>query len=168
MKTPKYSPLSTLIQTFGSTKIGAWVFAKTLHHFDRYVFKMSNGRTTITAFISGLPMLVLTTTGAKSGLQRTTPLIYASDSKESKQIGVIASNYGQTRYPSWYHNLKANPEAEINIEGLSYSVVAHEAEGGEYDHYWSIFTKVYKGYPEYKKRVTNRHIPIMVLVLKDS
>ena len=168
MEEPSYSALSRFIQTLGSTKAGAWFFAKVLHHVDGYIYRFSNERITLTALLTGLPVVTLTSTGARTGLPRSTHLLFARDADNSEKFAVIASNFGQSHYPSWYYNLKANPEAVANIQGKSYSVISYEADGEEYEHYWQIFVNVYKGYPEYQKRVTNRHIPIMVLSKTDS
>src|SRR3954451_10052651 len=79
-------------------------YARTLHLLDRAVFKLTRGRATFTSWLAGLPVAWLTTTGAKSGAERTSPVlaIPAGDGK----FNVIASIYGQRKNPSWYHNLK--------------------------------------------------------------
>ena len=90
-------------------------YSRTLHAIDRAVFRLSRGRTTFTAWLAGLPVAWLTTTGAKSGAERTAPVlaIPAGDGK----LVVIASNYGQRNNPSWYHNLRAHPRARMLFDG---------------------------------------------------
>ncbi len=90
-------------------------YARTLHVIDRAVFRLSRGRTTFTAWLAGLPVAWLTTTGAKSGAERTCPVL-AIPADDGKLV-VIASNYGQGHNPSWYYNLRANPRARVLFDG---------------------------------------------------
>jgi deazaflavin-dependent oxidoreductase (nitroreductase family) len=117
----------------------------------------------LTSYIAGLPMVVLTTTGAKSGLKRTTPLLAIREGDDDTCFALIASNWGQDHHPGWYHNLKANPQATATIKGVSREYRAYEANGEEYDDYWQRASQIYFGYMLYKKRVGDRRIPIMVL-----
>ena len=68
MNQRRYSFFHGLVQKIGSSRFGAWLYARTLHHFDRVAFKLSGGRATLTSALAGLPVILLTTTGAKSGL----------------------------------------------------------------------------------------------------
>jgi deazaflavin-dependent oxidoreductase (nitroreductase family) len=90
-------------------------YSRTLHLFDQAVFKLTRGRATFTSWLAGLPVAWLTTTGAKSGAERTSPVL-AIPCGDDRLI-VIASNYGLRKNPSWYHNLRANPRARIEFEG---------------------------------------------------
>ena len=90
-------------------------YARTLHAIDRAVFRLSRGRTTFTAWLAGLPVAWLTTTGAKSGAERTAPVL-AIPADDGKLV-VIASNYGQGHNPSWYYNLRAHPQARVLFDG---------------------------------------------------
>ncbi len=107
--------------------------------------------------------MMLTTTGAKSGLPRTVPLLYIRDENHPNSFALIATNWGQRTYPAWYFNLKANPEALCVIEGKAGSYLAHEAAGDEYDRFWQYATNTYFGYTLYKQRISGRRIPIMVM-----
>ncbi|MHC4230468.1 MAG: nitroreductase/quinone reductase family protein, partial [Planctomycetota bacterium] len=69
------------MQKFASSRFGAWYFSRTQHYFDRGFLKLTNGRVTMTSILSGLPVAMLTTTGAKSGLSRTLPLLCIRDSR---------------------------------------------------------------------------------------
>jgi len=73
-----------------------------LHHFDHVAFKLSGGRATLTSALAGLPVVHLTTTGAKSGLPRTLPLLCIRDERNPDTFALVASNWGQTHYPAWY------------------------------------------------------------------
>ena len=94
----------------GGTRAGSWLYIRVLHRIDQPVFRMTDGRHTFTSLLTGLPIGVLRTTGARSGQPRHSPLlIYPTAAGEL----VIASNYGQARHPDWYHNLVANPAATL-------------------------------------------------------
>ncbi len=105
------------------------------------------------------PVLLLTTVGRKTGLPRTTPLLYVT-----KEPGwaVIASYGGDTRHPQWWLNLKANPDAVVQIKSDKIAVRAREAFGEERDQLWLEFVSMYPGYLGYEQR-TNRQFPIAVL-----
>jgi deazaflavin-dependent oxidoreductase (nitroreductase family) len=163
MTKQNYNPLNTLIQRIASTRPGAWFFARTLHHFDRVVLALSGGRATLSSLLAGLPVLFLTTLGAKSGLPRTLPLLFIRDERDERRFALIATNFGQQHYPAWYFNLKKNPEATCSIRGRAGKYVAHEAQGEEYERFWQYAVDTYVGYPLYKQRVANRRIPIMVM-----
>jgi deazaflavin-dependent oxidoreductase (nitroreductase family) len=158
-----YSPFHTLMQRLAASKPGAWMYARLLHHLDQLSFKASGERTTLTRVLSGLPVVVVTTTGARSGLPRTWPLLYIQDPARPGSFGLVATNWGQRHYPAWYFNLKANPGARCSIEGRSGQYLAHEASGEDYDRWWRAAEETYVGYPLYKERISGRHIPIMVM-----
>jgi len=158
------TPLHAFVKKFASTKPGAWFGAQVLHHCDRLFLKLPGRRRTLTGIISGLPVVTLTTTGAKSGLPRTVPLLCIRDPEAPKRFALVASNWGQRHYPAWYHNLKATPQASGNIQGEVVQYNAHEAEGDEYQRFWELAQATYPGFPNYKKRIGDqRHIPIMVM-----
>jgi deazaflavin-dependent oxidoreductase (nitroreductase family) len=159
----EYSWLQSTMQKMGSTRLGAWFFSHTQSHLDKMILKLTNNRTTITNILAGFPIIVLTSKGAQSGLLRTVPLVGVPDESGSDRIALIASNYGKKRYPAWYHNLKANPQAMGSIRGQTTDYFAREAEGEEYDRFWVAAKDIYKGFSNYQERVGDRHIPIMVL-----
>lgn len=96
--------LRRFLRTTATTAPMSWLCARTLHRLDNIVHRITAGRTTFTGLVTGLPMIMLTTTGAKSGRPRTLPLVGLRD--EGRVI-VIASSYGRSRHPAWYHNLRA-------------------------------------------------------------
>jgi deazaflavin-dependent oxidoreductase (nitroreductase family) len=163
MESEHYNPFHRLVQKFASSQPGAWFGSHVLHHIDRAVYRLSGERVTLTSYIAGLPMVVVTTTGARSGQPRTIPLVAISDGTDLNRIALIASNWGQDHHPGWYHNLKANPLAKCTIHGITGLYRAHEASDGEYAHYWQQASETYLGYSLYQKRVGPRRIPIMVL-----
>jgi deazaflavin-dependent oxidoreductase (nitroreductase family) len=133
--------------------------ALVLHHADALILRLSGGKLTFAQF-SGLPIIELTTTGAKSGKQRSLPLTGLPD---GKKIILIASNFGQTHHPAWYHNLKANPECTVKKDGHTGVYIAREADEQEYKYYYDMAISYYIGYAAYKQRVKDRKIPVMVL-----
>jgi deazaflavin-dependent oxidoreductase (nitroreductase family) len=148
------------IQRMVATAWAARALAQFLHLVDRPIFEWSGGRTTLTSLVTGLPIITLTTTGAKSGAARTVPLVALID---GPKLIVIASNFGQAHHPGWYFNLRKNPQAMVTLDHVARSYTAHAAAGPEYDCYWARAVKLYAGYAAYKGRAGDRRIPIMVL-----
>ena len=136
MTKQRYSLFHSFMQKIASSRPGAWFFSRTLHHFDRVFLKLSGGRTTMTSIVAGLPVVILTTLGAKSKLPRTLPVLCIRDEHTSDTFAIVASNWGQHHYPAWYFNLKANPRATCSIRGQAGEYVAHEATGEEYEKLW--------------------------------
>ena len=150
----------SLLRSYGATRVGTRINRTLLLRLDRLVIQLSGGRATATAWVAGLPMIMLTTTGAKSGKARTTPLIGIPD---GRKIIVIASNWGQKKHPAWYINLRAHPEAEVTVKGETRPYMAREATPKERERYWRRAVQLYPGYASYKEWCGDRVIPIMVL-----
>lgn len=144
----------------GATRPGSWFFARVLHHIDRPVHRLSGGRGTLTSMITGLPVVLLTTTGAHTGRQRTMPLLGLPT---PDGLAVIASNYGQAHNPGWCHNLRRNPEATLTHGGRTVAVRAVEVDGAQRDQIWATGLRVYPGWTTYERRASGRHIPVFVL-----
>ncbi|HSQ26592.1 MAG TPA: nitroreductase/quinone reductase family protein [Anaerolineales bacterium] len=161
--TKKYSWIHSLVQKVAASKTGAWISSHILHHVDRIVFRLSGHRATFSSLIAGVPVVMLTSKGAKSGLLRTVPLLCIRDENDPASFALIATNWGQKSYPAWYYNLKANPEAVCSIAGKARGYLAHEAQGEEYERFWQYASNIYFGYPLYKQRIAGRSIPIMVM-----
>lgn len=107
----------------------------------------------------GAPVLLLTTTGRKSGREHTVPLFYL---KEGEDMVVVGSNGGTASHPAWWLNLKANPGATIEVGGRKVRVRAHEASPEEKERLWPKFVEMYGGYEDYRRR-TGREIPVIFL-----
>src|SRR5512143_2918821 len=88
-----------LVQRFAWSKVGMWVGSNYLHHIDRLAIRLTNGKTSLSSIIAGVPIVMLTTTGARTGLQRTVPLIGLPD---ENRIIVVASSWGREKHPGWY------------------------------------------------------------------
>ncbi len=149
-----------LVRRFAASGPGAWLFARIAHHLDRPVHQATSGRHTLGSLITGLPVVMLTTTGARSGQPRTVPVLGIP---VRDGVAVIASNFGQRRHPSWYHNLRAHPEAEVTVDGTRRRVRAVEAEGERRAEIWQESLRVYPGFSEYERRAPHRHISVFVL-----
>ncbi len=107
----------------------------------------------------GAKVLLLTTTGRKSGEQRTTPLIHGVD---GGRWVIIASKGGAPDHPDWYLNLQADPEITIQVEADEIPVVATTAEGDERARLWSAMREEWPAYDDYQSQ-TDREIPVVVL-----
>lgn len=140
--------------------VGAQVSARVMHHLDKLVLKVSNGRSTAASLLTGLQILTVTTTGAKSGLPRTMPLVAVPF--EDDRLVIIASNWGQQKNPAWYYNILAHPEVTVTRDGRSQTYLARETEGDERTACWQAAVETYPGYPAYERR-TSRRIPVILL-----
>jgi deazaflavin-dependent oxidoreductase (nitroreductase family) len=110
--------------------------------------------------IYGIPILLLDTTGARSGLQRTSPLLYLRDRDD---FVVVGTNFGQRHHPAWTTNLLAHPDAEIEVGPARLAVTAELADQRAWEQLWPRFCAVYPGYANYLDRCGNR-VPRMFLL----
>lgn len=162
MTQPTFQPnlFQRSLHRLGSTKQGARLFSHMLPLLDRPVLSMSNGRYSTTGLFSGLPIVTLTTTGAKSRQPRAVPLIAVP---HEDKIILIASNWGGKKHPAWYYNLKATPACTLTFDNKTEPYLAREVEGDEREVYWKVAASYYSGYEAYKTRTVNRKIPVIVL-----
>ncbi len=121
------------------------------------VYRVSGGR--IGSQLVGAPVLLLTTTGRKSGKTRTTPLLYL---KEGANWVVAGSNAGDDRDPAWWLNLKVHSVATVQIRNTVKQVRAREASEEEKSLLWPRFVDMYADYKVYQQR-TVRNIPVVIL-----
>ena len=159
----KLSAAHRVMHRIASSSPGAWFMARTQHHLDRIVFNVSGGRTTMAGVMTGLSVVVLSAKGAKSGVIRDIPLLCIEDEDEPGVFAIIASNFGQGHNPAWYYNLRAHPSVNCTLRGVTKKHIATEVDGDEYARYWAYALDTYMGFPHYKNRVGDRHIPIMVM-----
>jgi deazaflavin-dependent oxidoreductase (nitroreductase family) len=104
-------------------------------------------------------LVLLTTTGSKSGRRRTTPMMFDRD---GDRVLVMASNAGATKAPDWYHNLVADPNVTVEIGEETYEAVAVVAEGAERARLWSMITDHYPFFLDHQAKA-GREIPVVVL-----
>ena len=104
-------------------------------------------------------MLLLTTRGRRTGQQHTVPLLYLRDRTD---LVVIASWGGRPYHPHWYQNLRAHPQASVQVSGDRWAVTAEVMEGDEREEWWPRVVEAYSGYATYEAR-TSRTIPVVRL-----
>jgi deazaflavin-dependent oxidoreductase (nitroreductase family) len=122
------------------------------------VFKASGGR--LLGRVAGMPVLVLTTTGRKSGHRRTTML--TAPIAEDGKVVLVASYGGDSRHPAWFLNLRDHPDVEVLMDGATRPLRARIATDDEKAELWPRIVDAYKGYAGYQKR-TDRDIPVVLL-----
>src|SRR5258708_5753399 len=142
-----------------ATRPASWFFARVLPIVDRFAFRLSRGKQTAVSAIAGLPSIILTTSGAKSGQRRDTTLLGIPD---GDRFIIVASNWGGKRDPGWYYNLCADPNVEVSFDGKAAAYVAREVTGAEREHCWNSAVNYYNGYAVYERR-TQREIHLFVL-----
>jgi deazaflavin-dependent oxidoreductase (nitroreductase family) len=153
------NPLRNVVQQVAASKPGTAFFRTArIDEQDRLLHRISGGRATVTGLFAGFPTVFVTTTGAHSGRPHTVPLIAVADEDRPGRIAVVASNFGQGHDPDWCHNLRAWPEARVG--GDLYA--AEEVSGEAWERWFELATRIYLGYPPYRRRA-GRHIPIFEL-----
>jgi deazaflavin-dependent oxidoreductase (nitroreductase family) len=125
--------------------------------FFVFLYRISKGK--IGGTMQSLGVLLLNTTGRKSGKTRTTPLGFF---EHEGDYVIIASNAGADHHPAWFHNLMSEPKATVEIKDRKVSVVARQAEPELRAKLWAQLVSVAPGYGPYEKR-TEREIPIVLL-----
>jgi len=157
---PRPNAAQRAVWTISASRPGSWLLARSLHHADKLLLSVSNGRLTSAGLLAGIPVLTVTTTGARSGARRTVPLLgvpYGDD------IAVIGTRFAQPGTPGWYYNLVADPKAEVTYRGTQVRALAREAGDDERAEIWDRARSIYAGYEAYAQRITARKIRIMVL-----
>jgi deazaflavin-dependent oxidoreductase (nitroreductase family) len=132
-------------------------FIKWFTEFNAFLIRISKGK--IGSRLGTQSILVLYTTGRKSGQPRSTPIAYFD--YQGKYL-LVASNWGRQKQADWLLNLRVQPRARIDIRGRSLSVQARESEGEEYIRLWQYVTQRHPPYLKYQE-MTSRRIPVVVL-----
>lgn len=120
-------------------------------------FRANEGR--VGGMFEGAPLLLLHSTGAKSGEARVSPVMYQSVDDD---LAIFASYAGAPNNPAWYHNLLANPEASVEVGTETIEVTARVADDAEREPIWSQQKTEYPGFADYESK-TNRTIPVVIL-----
>src|SRR5437667_8009890 len=120
-----------------------------------WLYRRSGGK--IGGRMFGAPVLLLTTTGRRSGRSWTVPVLYQTD---GDRWVVIASNGGNARHPAWWLNLRARPEGSVQVARETYPVRAVETTGEQRELLWRRMADMYKGYDGYARKTT-RKIPVV-------
>ena len=114
-----------------------------LYSIHAALYRLLRGR------LVGRHILLLGTTGRRSGRQRCTPLFYVRDGSD---YVIVASNGGEERYPGWWHNIRANPRVVVQVGADVVECTAHEVRDEEVDALWPRLISVFAGYARYRER----------------
>jgi len=145
------------MEPFALTDAGRWYTIRVAPRIDATLGRASGGRLTS---LPGIPMVLLTHTGAKSGRTYVTPLLYFTDGPNDDVV-LIASNYGRERHPAWLANVKANPEIRLQARGRGGRYRARVADGAERDRLFGLAKQLTRAYASYEQRA-ERTIQIVV------
>jgi deazaflavin-dependent oxidoreductase (nitroreductase family) len=156
----KPNAFHVVMQHIAASRPGAWYFAKTVHPMDSALLRLSRGKATLPGVMAGLPVVTVTTTGARTGQPRSAPLLGVPAGED---IAVIGTRFGQVQTPGWYHNMRADPEVEVTYRNKTVKAIAREAGDDERQAIWDRARKIYVGYEAYARRIKGRQIHIMVL-----
>ena len=147
-----------MLQALAQTRLGGKLFITVIPEIDRRLMPLTRGRLSTGL---GQPVVLLHVRGAKSGIERTVPLLAT---KQGDTIVLIASKAGAAKHPAWFHNVKANPDVEVSVQGRDrVPMRAMVAEGAERDRLWALAVDNYNGYERYQTRAGDRTIPVVAL-----
>lgn len=121
------------------------------------LYRLSGGR--LMGKMGAAPILLLTTTGRKSGQNRTVPLLYIT---EDERFALVASYAGAPKHPAWYLNIEANPKVGLQVGNRRFAAIARPATAEEKARLWPKLVAIYPRYEDYQKR-TKRDIPIVIV-----
>ena len=133
------------------------ILMKSMARIHRWLYRLTGGA--LGGWLAGNPMLLLTTTGRKTGKPRTTPLQYM---KDGENMVVVASNGGNARHPAWWFNIDANADAAVQVGKEKKRVRAETADEEERGRLWPLLREAYAGYQDYEDE-TERTIPVVIL-----
>ena len=150
------------MQRAAMTKAGSWTFQRTLYRIDRPLYRWTKGRITVPDLVTGVPVIMLTTTGAKSGVARTMPVAGIPDADTDPQgILIMGTNYAQPKTPAWVFNLEAEPRCEVSWRGRSAPALADQREEA-----WARARSYYLGFSAYRERIAHRDVRIFRLTAR--
>lgn len=160
----KPNPVQRTLQRVAATDRVTALIAKIISPLDRFAYKASKGRMTVGGSLGAVPVVVLATTGARSGLRRETPINVIPFEED---LALIGTNFGSGKTPAWAYNLFANPDASVAYRGKSLEVLARAATAAEGDIVFAAAERIYPGYANYRKKATNT-IPVFILAGKGT
>ena len=156
----KITGFHKFVQRLAMIRFNSWWLSKLLYRVDPVIMKRSKGKRSLTTMLTGLPVVIMRSIGAKSGLERITPLVGIYD---GGKLILIASYFGNSKHPAWFYNLKANPKVSVEYKGEEIEYISTEVIGAERQKYWEIAESYYPGYRNYKQWAGDRVIPVMIL-----
>lgn len=127
---------------------------------DGAVLRWTKGKKSLTTMLTGLPLVILSTVGANTGITRNTLLAGFPD---DEKIILIPTSYGSKKHPDWYHNLRAHPNVHLQQNDHRQKYIARIAESDEREKYWQLAVYYFPGYMAYEERSGGREIPIILL-----
>jgi deazaflavin-dependent oxidoreductase (nitroreductase family) len=149
--------LDKALQAIAQTRLGGKLFITVFAAIDRRLMPLTRGRMSTGL---GQPVVLLHVRGAKSGVERTVPLLAT---KQDDLVVLIASKAGAKKHPAWFHNVKANPDVAVTLRGRRMPMRAAIAEGEERERLWAMACDNYSGYARYQTRAGARTIPVVAL-----
>ncbi len=159
--------LRRLIARIPTTRLGAAIHRTLFAPVDARLMRMTGGR--VSSVFGIVPLVVLRTTGARSGAQRETPVGYFTDGDD---VILIATNYGRAEHPSWYHNLLKHPQCELlpdGVEGRAGRFVAHLSTGADRDRLFALAQRYSPNYTAYAEKIAGvRQLPVFRLAPERS
>ena len=156
--------LQRVLQRIGATRAGTAIIGAIVMPLDRLVYRLSRGRTTAARALGGFPVVLLTTTGARSGERRTIP---TNVIPHRDDFALVGTNMGKGFTPAWAHNLRKTPAAVLTYAERDYPVVAAEIDGEEYEEVFTAAIDIYPGYARYR-RASDHKAPIFILTGRDE
>jgi deazaflavin-dependent oxidoreductase (nitroreductase family) len=151
-----------LLEPIALTSAGRWYTINVAPRIDGTLGRRTGGRLTS---LPGIPMVLLTHTGARSGRTYVTPLLYFTDRDD---VILIASNYGRERHPAWLANVKANPEVRLQARGRGGRYRARIATPAERDRLFTLAKRLTRAYASYEQRAVERTIQIVICTPLDA
>jgi deazaflavin-dependent oxidoreductase (nitroreductase family) len=150
------NPYAGAVRRLGRTRVFAWVFSRALPPIDA---RFSRRRRSLTSLGTDFPLCYVTTTGRRTGEERTVPLLHVAD---GERVILIASNWGRRNHPAWALNLEANHAARVLVSGAERLYRARRATQEEESRYWQDAVSFWPGYDDYRGRA-GRAIRMFVL-----
>ena len=141
-----------------TTRPVAWLSARYLPGLDRLAFRLTRGRVTPSAWITGLPIVQMTTVGARTGQPRTVRLLGIP---HGDGYLIIAANFGEEENPAWYYNVRAHPRVTITTSATSRDYDVHELEGDERAAGFDRALLLNPGWTRFRERAVSRVIPVL-------
>ena len=161
MKTYRQSPpLRRLVRWSAGTRPMVKLYRLIQEPLDRIVYRWSGGRATVSSWLSGIEISMLTTTGARTGRPRTLPVLALPDGDD---VILIASNFGRPHHPCWYHNLRAHPHATVITAGRSRDFVVRELSGADRERCYARAEEIFPPFTQYPRWAGTRQIPVLRL-----
>lgn len=160
----RQNTLQRWVVALASTRPASAISRRLLPGVDRFFLRSTGGRHTLTSLSSGLPVIWLSTVGAKSKEKRTVPLL---GFPVGEDLAVLGTHFGSESTPGWVHNLEVTPMAKVSYRGVTLRVLARAAGPDEAGEVWDLAADAYPGYRHYAGRAAHRAIRVFLLEAAD-